>query len=285
MARAQAWTPPAGAGSVLVSGQTLHVDGHLDGTGKLDHNIDLRAYSLTAAVDYGLTDRVALGLSVPYVSSRYRGRGAHAGSIVDDGRFHGAISDLALNVRWKAVDGPFVVTPSLGGQWPTRSYPTTGHASPGRGLTEYSAGVDVGHQASRISPSLFLRFGYSYSVVERVHDDISVDRSNADVGISYYVTPRVAVHVGNTWQHTHGGLDLPLKPDELAVHSHHHDQMLRANYWRGNAGISYTVRPRTDFFVAWATGIRARNGHAFRTVMVGTTWNFETPPLLRQLPD
>lgn len=280
---AQAWTPPAGSGSVSIITQSMHVDAHTLGDGRLVHNIDLRAHSLNVSVDYGVTDRLAVTASVPYVTSRYRGPVPHVGSIVDDGNYHGAISDLDLELRYKAIDGRFVLTPYVGGLWPTRNYGTLGHATAGRGLTEYSVGVDAGHEAVWLRPSLFVGGGLTYTFVEKVHDDISVDRSDADLRVSYYVTSRWSVHTGSSWQRTHGGLDLPLSRDDAQDHSRHHDQMLRVDYWRVNAGVAYSVRPNLDLFAGWSTSVRSENAHAARSISLGIGWSFERPsPWRRQ---
>lgn len=279
---AQAWTPPAGSGSISINAQTLHADAHTEGNGRLAHNIDLNARSLTMAVDYGLTDRLAMSIALPYTMSRYRGPIPHAGSMVDDGRYHGSITDLDLEFRYKAIDGALVVTPFIGGQWPIRNYATLGHASPGRGLTEYSAGFDAGHEATWLMPALFVGVGYSYAVPQRIDDHITVNRSNADVRIAYYVTSRWSLHASSLWQRTHGGLDVPLSPADREVHAHHHDQMLRANHWRASAAVSYSVRPSVDVFLGWATSIRSVNSHSFRTLTAGAGWTFDGRKLLRR---
>lgn len=278
---AQAWTPPAGAGSVWFTGQTMHVDAHSAGDGQLNHNIDLRSYVLTVSADYGITDRLAMSVSLPYMTSRYRGpfQQVHEGSLTDDGTFHGAVSDLDLDLRYKAIDGTFVVTPYAGGLWPTRKYGTVGHASPGRGLTEYSAGVDIGHQTVWLTPAVFLGAGLTYTFVEKVHEDISVNRSNADLRVSWYATSSWSLHGTSSWQRTHGGLNLPLAPDDVRDHSQHHDQMLRANHWRISAGIAYAVRPSVDLLAAWSTVVKSQNAHAARALSVGVGWNFAGPKL------
>src|SRR5687768_7666423 len=69
----QAWTPPAGGGSIWFTAQTLHADAHTYGQGQYVHNIDLRAHSMTVALDYGVTDRLAVSVALPYVTSRYLG--------------------------------------------------------------------------------------------------------------------------------------------------------------------------------------------------------------------
>ena len=276
---AQAWTPPAGGGSIWLTTQTLHADAHTEGDGDYAHNIDLRAYSLTVAMDYGLTDRLALSVALPYVTSRYRGPIPHPGSKVDDGQFHGAISDVDVELRYKALDGPIVLTPFVGGQWPTHGYQTLGHASAGKGITEYALGFDLGHPASWASDSLYLGAGYSYSIVEKVHDEISVNRTNVDLRAAYYVTPRLSVQASSMWQRTHGGLDIPLNADARLNHAAHHDQMLRADHWRGAIAVGVTVGPAVDVILGWATSIRSENSHSFRTWTLGAGWTFEGPRL------
>lgn len=292
-ALAQAWTPPAGTASVSITAQSMHVDAHTLGVGTLVHNIDLRAHSLSLSVDYGVTDRLAVTASVPYVTSRYRGPVPHARSIVDDGEYHGAISDLDLEIRYKAIDGRFVLTPYIGGLWPTRNYGTLGHATAGMGLTEYSVGVDAGHEANWLLPALFLGGGLTYTFVEKVHADIPIARRSAELRLSYYVTPRWSLHTGSSWQRTDGGLDLPLSPDDARDHSQHHDQMLRVDYWRVNAGVAYSIRPNVDLFAGWATSVRSENAHAARSISLGVGWSFDAsaignrerrPPMVASLP-
>lgn len=279
---AQAWTPPAGATSVWLTAQTMHADAHTLGTGRLVHNIDLHAHSLTASVDYGITDRLAMSVSLPYVTSRYRGPVPHVGSIVDDGNYHGAISDLDLELRFKAIDRAFVLTPYVAGLWPTHNYSTLGHATAGRGLTEYAVGVESGHEAAWLAPGIFLGAGYGYTFVEKVHDDISVNRSNADLRLTYYLSPRWSVSAASHWQRTHGGLDLPLSPTDTHDHSQHHDQMLRADYWRASAGLGYAIRPNIELFAGWAVGIRSENAHATRAITLGVGWSFDGPRVWRR---
>lgn len=129
---------------------------------------------------------------------------------------------------------------------PTRKYETLGHAAPGKGVNEYAAGFEVGHHAISISPSLFVSAGYKYSYVERIDDLVSVDRSNAEFHVDYLLTSRVALRASTMWQHTHGGLDLPLTGPAAAQHAHHHDQLARSNFWHGSLGISYGLTPTLD---------------------------------------
>ena len=271
----QAWTPPAGQGSVWLSGQTVHVDSHLQGNGIRAHDVDVRGKSATLGVEYGLSDRLAFGINLPYASTRLVSGIPHGGAISDDGRSHGTLTDLSVDLRYKAIDSSLVFTPMVAALIPVRDYPTRGHAAPGRGTKEYSAGFALGHNAIWLSPSLFVGGGYRYTYVERIDEDITVDRSNADVQVDYLATSRLGFRAAGMWQRTHGGLDLPLAPELRAEHGHHHDQLARANYWRSSLGVSFGLTPTVEIVGSWSTVLRGVNTHAFRAWNGGVAWRFD----------
>ena len=276
----QAWTPPAGQGTVWVSTQMLHADAHLLGSG-ITPDIDVRATTFTLGLDYGLTDRLAFGLSLPYVSTRFDGGVPHAGSVVDSGADHRTPTDLRLDLRYKALDSIVAFTPMASVLMPTNDYDTLGHSAPGRGLREYAAGFDVGYNAVPISPSLFLSGGYRFTYVERIDDEITVDRSNAEVHADYLVTERLALRASGIWQETDGGLDLPLAPSQRREHGQHHDQLARANFWHGSVGAGYGLTPSLDLFVSWSTSLEGVNSHRFRSWSGGVSWRFDRSRLRR----
>lgn len=271
----QAWTPPAGQGTVWLAGQTLHTDAHTIADGTRLNNIDIRANTATLGVDYGLTDRLALTISLPYVSTQLNSGNPHPGARVDDGTSHGAATDLSMEVRYKVVDSAVVLTPLFGVSLPTRDYATMGHAAHGRGLNEYFAGFDFGHHATAISPYLFVSGEYVYTYVERIADDVTVDRSNANLQLAYLLTPRLTVRASTTWQNTHGGLNFPLT-GAAREHFHQHDQLARSNHWRAGVGLSLALTRRVDMFGGWSTVLEAENSHAFRSWSAGLAWNFDT---------
>ena len=281
---AQAWTSPAGQGTAWLSAQTLHTDAHLFSAGQRTRNVEVRANTATLGIDYGLTDRLALGLSVPYVSSRFKGGTPHVGSSVDDYQTHGSLTDLRVELRYKVLDSAVVFTPTVAAIKPLRNYATLGHSAAGRGLNEYSAGFEIGHNAVAISPSLFLSGGYTYSYVERITDDVTVDRSNADLQVAYFLTPRISLRASALWQETHGGLDFPLSPQHAAEHGHQHDQLAGANFWRGAGAVGFALTPTVDLFGSWSTVIEGVNSHAFRSWSAGIAWNFDQSQFRRARP-
>lgn len=280
LASGQAWTPPAGQGTVWLSLQAVHSDAHLPSNGILTHDVNIRGKSATLGVEYGLTDRLAFGINLPYASSRLVSGDPHYDAsrkkvISDDGRSHGSLTDLSVDLRYKAIDSSLVFTPLVAALIPARNYEAVGHAAPGRGTREYSAGFALGHNAIWLSPSLFVGGGYRYTYVERIDEDITVDRSNADVQVDYLVTSRLGFRAAGMWQRTHGGLESPLASELRAAHKHDHDQLTRANYWRSSLGLSFGLTPTVDLVGSWSMVLRGVNTHAFRAWTGGVAWRFD----------
>ena len=82
---AQAWVPAKGEGAIAVAAQSMNVKRHLAGTVPKDAG-QIDTYVLLGDLSYGLTDKLAVDLGVPLVTSKYRGSGGHPGTDIDDGR-------------------------------------------------------------------------------------------------------------------------------------------------------------------------------------------------------
>lgn len=275
----QAWLPPAGNTSVLLAFERSHIDTHSTGSGKRNHDVDMRPRMLMLSVDQGLTDRLALGISVPYIETRYRGTApAHPG-LADNGRKHGTLQDINVSLRYAAIEGPVAVTPFARMSWPARNYQTLGHSSPGRGLQEQEAGVALGYEIPLLQGT-WVSGTYGYTWVEKIDDHISTNRSAFEAQIVRQVTPRLFARLFGTRSTTHGGLDVPLTPHEREEHFHHHDQLLRTNSTRAGVAVSFALTPAIDAHAAYATTIRSENAHAGRSVSIGTSWNFDARRML-----
>lgn len=268
----------AGTMDITVAVQQTHVDAHTDRSGAVQHNIDLRSISAMVTVEYSLTDRLAFGVSVPYIRSRYRGPAPHPGAIVDDGAAHGSLQDLQADARYALIRGDFVVSPFAGFRYPAQDYATIGHASPGRGLKEFEMGVSAGHQL-RALPNAFIGANGSYTISEALHE-IRVNRTNADLQLGYAVGQRVFVRGFGAWQRSHGGIDLPIPV--TSEHFHHHDQLARANHTRLGAGLIVSLNDSVNLHISYATVVRSINAHLGRSVSVGTSWTFTPSTRLRK---
>ena len=261
---------PAGTTDVMLTVQHTHIDSHTDRTGVLQHNIDLRSVIATIGIEYSVTDRFAIGASLPYIQSRYRGPVAHPGAVVDDGLLHATLQDLQLEARYALMRGDWVVTPFAGLRHPARDYPTIGHAAPGRGLKELELGVSTGHQLVAL-PDAVIGATLAYTISEAV-EEIRVNRTNADLQMAYAVTPRLWIRGFGAWQRSHGGLDLPIPP--TAEHFHHHDQLARANHVRAGAGVIFSITETVNVHAAYSAVLESVNAHIGRSVSLGTSWTF-----------
>jgi hypothetical protein len=267
---------PAGTMDVMVTLQHTHIDAHSNPFG-VHHNIDLRAIATIVSVDYSVTDRLGLGVSLPYIQSRYRGREPHPTSVSDDGSVHGSWQDLQLDARYALLRGDFVVSPFARFRYPVRDYEISGHASPGRGLRELEMGLSAGHQFLFL-PDLLIAADLSYTVSEASLDNIRVNRSSAEVQVGYAVTSRLFVRGFGAWQKSYGGLDLPLSP--TSKYFHYHDQLSRSSQTNAGAGVVVSVTGSVNLHLGYTTVLKAMNGHLGRSVSIGTSWTIA--PRLRK---
>ena len=281
-ARAQAWLPAAGEGSVSVVYSNSVSDRHLLPTTAYDiGRID--SHALLADVTYGITDRLAVSLGLPLIASRYRGDRPHQRTNpdrLDDGDWHSSWQDLRVGVRYNVLRGPVMVTSYVGSIVPSHDYEYFAHSAAGRRLKELQAGVSVGHLLQRGVPGLFVQGRYAFGFVEQTLD-IRPNRSNLDLEVGYFVTPSLRIFALGAGQLTHAGIDvypaeisvLVLTPEQIS----HHDQIDRINFVKVGAGASMDLGERFGVFASYGTQVAGRNGHELgRSLAIGATWTFST---------
>ena len=286
---AQAWPPPAGAGSVTVSFQNLDYSGHFvtDGTfyeaGTSLHNrVDIDA-------DYAVTDRLSIAVGIPFVFARYDDAEDLPGYVpflpVDDCRcWQRGWQDFGFAARYNLVNGAFGLTPSVSVGMPSHDYNFHGEAALGERLNELRVAVDAGERLDFISPRLSVQGRYSYAFVEGVIDDVSSNRSNAALEGEFLLTRRLTGRGVLMWQRVHGGLRLgspeskvPFDvPGEVNTPGRmfHHDRLLRDNNFRIGAGVAYSL-DRMDVFVSYIQLLRGTDSHGGRAITAGVSWPFE----------
>jgi len=288
---AQAWTPPKGEASVTFGLASSFANQHLDDNG---NNLllpsgagwgSMRWNDVGADLAYGITDRLAVRVSLPFVVSRYEGEFAHpplAGHRnEDDGNWHSTFGDFRAEARFKVTKGSLVVTPLLAFSAPSHSYEFYAHAAAGLGLKEGQVGVNVGRRLDPLVPDAYMQVRYMFTVPERVLD-ISHNRSNIYLDAGYFVTSAVTVSLIGEWQKTHGGwrvVDVPLPPDPNFLY---HDQLLRADHLRLGGGLSYAL---TGSIELGLIGYGTVYGHGDMNVAgftLNVTYNFSPSQLLRK---
>jgi hypothetical protein len=289
-ARAQAWLPPQGEGSVSFLFSDILANNHFFGTQPVDAG-RIRSETIAADVTYGLTDRVAISASIPVVASKYTGNSnspfaaPHPQPLypgvnpLDDGSYHAEWQDFRFGLRYNLLKRRgFALTPFVGSIVPSHNYEIFAHAAPGRDLNELQLGASAAKVFEAHLPGVFVQASYSYGIVQQVLD-ISHNRSMLSAEIGYFVTPKVRVLGLSGGQITHGGIDqspaLGFDPIRFPVH----DQISRDDFLTVGAGVGYAMNEKIDLFgsVIHALASAQRNSHQInRGVTVGLTWSFST---------
>ena len=294
-ARAQAYLPPQGEGTVSVLFQDMGVTYHYFTTTPLDRG-HIRAQTLLVDVTYGLTDNVAVSFVLPWIASKYMccgdGGAPHplldsSGPIpvlyganpLDDGSYHGTFQDFRFDVRYNLTKRGVVLTPFVGTIVPSHGYTYFAHAAPGRDLKELQVGLLAAKLLDDIAPGLFVQGRYAYGFTEKVFD-ISHNRSSMDFEVGYFLTPKLRLMGLGVGQRTHGGIDLTQtgRVDLGPLLFSHHDQIDRLNFLNLGGGVAYTLTEKMDIFASLLHTVAQRNGHALRySATIGVSRSFSTP--------
>jgi hypothetical protein len=272
---AQAWVPAKGEGAVALAVQQLNVKKHLATTTTADAG-HINTFVLMADLTYGLTEKVAVDVAVPFVSSKYSGTRPHPNTTIDDGTFHSSFTDFRMSLRYNLKREGLVITPYVGSIVPSHEYQYYGHAAFGEQLNEVQVGTYVAKLFARGVPGVFVSSRVAYGFVEKVQD-ISHNRSMADLEVGYFVTPSLRAFAMATGQYTHGGIDFPLGglPAVPVPYKDVHDIIQKVHYVNAGGGFSYSINDSVDMFASFSRLVAGRNGHALnRGVTVGASWSF-----------
>jgi hypothetical protein len=272
-ALAQAWVPPAGAGSITFAFQAIDNTGHRLDDGSLDPGAKSTDVGLYVEGEYALTDRFSVAAGIPYIFARFRGPDPTPLNLpVDSCRcWHSGWQDFGFTARYNLVSGAFALTPSVSYGVPSHAYNYEGEAVVGRRLQEVRVAVDAGRRLDGISPKLSVQGRYSYAFVEKVLD-VPNNRSNAALTGAFQFTRRFSMRGMALWQHTHGGLRVPTdltSPEYIRQH----DRLLRDNNWRLGAGMAYSWS-RMDVFASYVEYMGGVNTHTGRVFTAGVSWPF-----------
>jgi hypothetical protein len=299
-AHAQLWVPEKGTGAVGVAYQYAVDHTHLDGNGNDFSPGNMASHSLQLRVDYGLTDRLALHVTAPWITKRYVGasphnpdpfdphglvRPAHDGeheediSRLDDGDWHGGWQDMGVGLRLRWIEPgpgqPWTVTPFATYQWPSHDYTFFAHAAIGSRQKRLAVGTIAGRQFGPRFQNLYFQGSYSYTFIEEVLD-IRTNYSSLNLDVGYHFTPRFSARVQVMMRKTHGGLDIPddfpSRTSELFLH---HDQIQRVDYVNWGLGATWKLGERYSLSANWYTTAWGENGHKVHNgVGVGITRTF-----------
>ena len=267
-ASAQAWAPRARDLEVTFVTQMIDHIGRIDGDIRFDC-CGTTNVAIAADLQYGLTSRWSVSVSVPYVFAKYRG-GPPTPPVewlpypeVDSCHcLHGGFQDLGLGVHYNAVRVPrsFSLMTSMTIGEPTHNYEYAGEAVIGFGLTELGLNADAGQRLDFIVPGLSVDGHYGYTIVERALD-ISHNRSNLRFHTGYEFPSRIGAHMILSWQHTYGGLRFPVDVQPYPERYTEFHRLLQDNYFQAGAGASYTWRD-WDLSLSFMKTVSGTNTHA-----------------------
>jgi len=278
-AHGQAWVPAKGTGDFTVIYQNLYTRDHLFGDGSKFDAGSVRLLGLTPILDYGLTDRWGIRLSLPLGAGKYTGPSPHALPI-DNGNYHGTLQDFNLGLRYNARARPLSVTPFFRMAIPVRRYEHFAHSAVGSQLREFRFGVSAGRRLDPVLRNAYFQAGYSFGFAQRI-EGIRPKRSFLDGELGYFVTRRLQVRAIGISQLSHGGLDSPQDfPDRTPVNARWraHDQISRINVVNLGGGVSYDLNQSWTVFSSLLTTVWGTNGHALNAgLAVGMSWSFRTP--------
>ncbi len=282
----QAWTPAKGQLDLALSYQHVYVKHHTFSDGTRFDDGQIEQHGMIMDVIYGLTDRLALKVALPYLVGRYDGPTPHQLPI-DGGRYHGAFQNFNVDLRYKLTNGRFVVTPSFGVLVPSHSYEWYAHSAVGLNLREFRPGINLGWRLDPVVPNGFVQAQFTYRFVEDVIN-IPKNGSYSEVQLGYFVTPRLALIGLGTWLDSYGGftskawdtLDPTLDPVAAGVLTpeqfRHHDQIFHERLLNVGGAAVYQVNPKLAIFGSVASTVKASNAHAFSSaVTVGMNWTFQ----------
>jgi len=272
---AQAWVPEKGEGSVSLAAQQLNSKKHLQAKNEVDSG-HMNTGVLLADITYGVTDKFAVDLAIPYVVTKYSGAKAHPNTNIDDGAYHNTFTDFRMSVRYNLTRRGAVITPYIGSVVPSHDYQFYGHSAFGEQLNELQVGTFIAKLFTSGVPGMFVSSRVAYGFVEKVQD-ISHNRSVADVEGGYFVTPSFRAFGMVNGQYSHGGITLP--PGGFAAipapYKLTHDVIQRVHYLYAGGGFAYSMKDSLDLFGSFTRQVAGLNGHKLnRGVTLGVSWSF-----------
>jgi hypothetical protein len=278
---AQAWTPAKGEGMFMVTYQNQYTADHLDGDNQRFDAGKIRLQGVENMIDFGITNRLAFTAAAPIAYGVYHGAFPHALDL-DNGHYHGAISDLSLGLRYNIATRPVMLTPFVLGMMPSHEYRTFSHAAIGTDTSSFTFGVNVGRQLRPFMPNAYVEGMVSYSIVQK-EVGFRPNRNNASLQFGYFVTPRLQLRALANAQVTHGGIDFPALVDALTNDPtgpiwQNHDAIENINYLNAGAGADFSLTRKVDISSTWQATAWGEMGHALNSgFTIGVSYMFTTP--------
>lgn len=259
-------------GRISIGLQSIHTDGNVDGSGNPVPGVSTDTRNLLLALDYRLTGRWWLHVSMPYVVKRsLNDPGLHNvrflaqprdSNFIDDGDWHGAWQDWQVGVNYDGHWRGLAVRPHAILTWPSHDYVFFASAAPGRYLKSLRLGADIGRRFGQ--SNVHWSVGYSYEFVEEVLDR-DLDRQHYRLAARWDVSPAWSVSAFANARYSNG-----IRPSDLAGKVpfselwYQHDRLLRQNYVLGGLGATWRMNDDWAVSLASAWPIESDSMHRIR---------------------
>ncbi len=276
----QAWLSPKGEGTVSLSYQNQFVADHVFENGDAHDIGHILSHAITLDVDYALTDNLAVRVALPFIEGKYYGPAPHQLSR-DNGTYQATFQDFSTDVRYRLTKRSIAVTPFFRAVIPSNNYTYFAHSAAGRDQREYHIGTNFGRRLDPLIPKAYIQAQYSYAFVERVLG-IAPNRSNVEVQLGYFVTPRISLLATGQGMYTHSGLELNYNLFHAGLTDDqwiHHDQIAKTSLLDLGGGGSWLITPSWQMFLTVARSVEGRNGHLHAAVItIGVSRSFGARP-------
>jgi hypothetical protein len=286
---AQAWLPPKGEAAFSLGWSHTWADHHIDYTGANLAPGDMDWHNAVSDLSYGITDRFAARVNIPFVTSKYVGDRPHPARPghppIDTGSWNSAFTDFRAELRFKATTGSLAVTPLVAIVVPSHWYESMGHSSFGNNSVEGQLGVNVGRVLDPLLPNAYLQARYVYAIPE-AWAGIRPTRSNVVFDLGYFVTGSLTVSVLGAYTKTHAGwravVDFPpaTNPD-----FYNHDRLTRHDYFRFGGGASYALTGSIDVGVNYYATLWARSDINMSGIALSVTYGFSPAQVIKRNKD
>ena len=293
-ARSQAWLPPKGEAWLSFGYGNIYSAHHdmareLPSGGYADPtNGPTRSQTLGLVAGYGISDRFALNVSIPFVTSIYHGSRPHRlGGVVlesDDGQYHGTFQDFRINLGYQALlSGPFAIAPFATVVIPSHDYPTLSHAAPGSGKNQLLLGFAAGASLDRWVPRTFAELYYNYAFVEEIQS-INTNRSDFGFQAGYFITPSFGLRFVSAGHYTHGGIAYNSPALEIPELFAYHDQIAKSANLSVGGGVAYVLTGSTEVSFTYLRSIWGRTAHKIdQGLGFSVSWSFSPEQIVRGL--
>ena len=286
---AQAWLPPKGEAAFSLGWSRTWADHHLNYLGANVSPGDMIWNNAVSDLSYGVTDRLAVRVNIPFVTSKYVGAAPHPARPglppLDTGSWHSAFTDFRAEVRFKATTGALAVTPVVALVVPSHWYESMGHSAFGNNAVEGQFGVNVGRVLDPVLPNAYLQARYVYAVPEE-WAGIRPTRSNVIFDLGYFVTGSLTVSVVGAYTKTHAGWRATVDfPPPTSPDFYNHDRLTKHDYFRFGGGASYALTGSIDVGLNYYTTLWARSDVNMSGFALSFTYGFSPAQVIKRNRD